>query len=310
MKKLLIVLVLGNLVATDAFAEELKFCFVGDILLAGQAGHLIDRYGPKYPFLKVKPIFKQADVKAGNLECALTGNDITRNVRLSGRRWFCFKTPPRMGRALKEAGFTIVSLANNHSLNGGTKGLVETITTLDKIGILWVGAGRNFQEATAARILEIKGKKIAFLAYNDVGGSAATKTRPGLALLGRNTSAVMESVRTAKKKADLLIVMFHWGIEGSTRPSIRQQIIAKQVIDVGADIVIGSHPHVLQPVAIYHGKTIAYSLGNFIFDNPRPACSRTDILKVTVRDDGKQNVQLIPCYIRRCQPAPIFEKRH
>jgi len=313
MRKLTTVVVLlatWVLLTSNAFSQEIQnqkisLAFVGDILLAGQAGRIMQTQGTSYPFAKVAPILKESDLAFGNLECALTGNTITRNVPIDGKKLFIFKTPPRFGKALVDGGIDIVSLANNHAMNGGKPGLIETMKTLKELGIIYVGAGSNLQEARSCRILEVKGRKIGFLAYADIGGPAAT-SQPGIAVLKDTLSQVLEEVKTAKRKVDFLIVSFHWGIEGSTKPSARQKSVAQKVIDVGADIVIGHHPHVLHPVETYKGKTIAYSLGNFVFDNPRPICCKTMILWVDWNPiTGNQNIIQMPCYIRSSQPEPV-----
>ena len=281
---------------SQAKPESLKLAFVGDILLAGQAGRIMQSRGTSYPLAKVAPILKRADLAFGNLECVLTGNTITRNVRVSGKKLFIFKTPPRFGKALVDGGIDVVSLANNHTMNGGKAGLIETMETLKKLGITYVGAGQNAKEARACRIIKVKGRKIVFLAYADIGGG------DGVAILKNTLRQVLEEVKAAKRKADLLVVSFHWGIEGSTKPSSRQKTIAYQIIDAGADMVIGHHPHVLQPIEVYKSKTIAYSLGNFVFDNPRPICSRTMILWIEVDEDNKQKIKQIFCKIKNAQP--------
>jgi poly-gamma-glutamate synthesis protein (capsule biosynthesis protein) len=282
--------------------QKLSFAFVGDILLAGQAGRIMQATGNlNYPFEKVASVLSKADITFGNLECALTGNEVTRNVHQGANKWFCFKTPPKMGKSLVFAGFDIVSLANNHSMNGGEKGMIETIETLNKSGIKYVGGGRNYEEAHALKIIEAKGLKIGFLAYAAIGGPAATKNRPGIAW----PNNIYNEVSAAKSKVDILIVSLHWGIEGTNQPTEEQRKFAKKLIDAGADIIIGHHPHRLQPVEIYKGKIIAYSLGNFVFDNPRPASCQTVILWVEV--DGQKNItyKKIPCYIKNAQPQLV-----
>lgn len=285
---------------------EVSLAFVGDILLAGQAGFLMKKYGTTYPFEKTAPILKKADLAFGNLECALTGEVITHNVPLNKKRTlFIFKVPPKYGQALVDGGIDVVSLANNHSMNGGKKGLIEMMDTLKKLGIVYVGAGRNYQESRSLRIIETKGVRVGFLAYSDLNPTIATKNQPGIAS-AKNLNLVLEEVKTARKKVDILVVSFHWGIEGSSEPTIRQKDVAHSVVDAGADIVIGHHPHVLQPIEIYKEKTIAYSLGNFVFDNPRPIYCKTMILVVVIKD-GKQKIEQIPCFIKNAQPTIISQ---
>lgn len=249
----------------------------------------------------MKEILEKADITFGNLECALTGSIITRNVRQNNKKWFCFKVPPKYGQALICAGFDIVSLANNHTMDGGTKGIIETIDTLSKLGIIHVGGGRNFQEAHTLRIFEIENFKIGFLAYTAIGGPPATKNQAGIAKLNEN---IFNEVATAKEKVDLLVVSLHWGIEGSTKPTDDQKKIARKLVEAGTDLLIGHHPHVLQPIEKYKDKLIVYSLGNFVFDNPRPICCETMILWVEVDKNKNIDHKEILCKIKNAQPSP------
>ncbi len=272
-------------------SASLRMAFVGDILLAGLAGRMMERYGYEYPFAKVAPILKGADIAFGNLECALTGNVITRNVRQGGKKLFIFKVPPRFGKALVLGGFDVVSLANNHSLNGGLSGLRETQRTLENLGILYVGTGPLV-------VLEKAGWRVGFLAYSDIG------PRPPIASF-KNLEKVLKEVGEGNKKVDILVVSLHWGREGSGRPTESQRRIAHQIINAGADIIIGHHPHVLQEIEMYKGKTIAYSLGNFVFDNPKPPFTETMILKIEIDETGRQKVEKVPCRIKSAQPSPL-----
>lgn len=291
----------------NVLGNEVSLTFVGDILLAGQAGRMMGKYGTSYPFQKVAPILKEADLAFGNLECALTGKVITRNVKIQGKKWFSFKVPPQYAQALVEGGIDIVSLANNHSLDGGRRGLEETIETLKGLKIVYVGAGKNYEESRSLKVVEVKNRCFGFLAYNDIGPIVATKTQAGVAS-AKNLDLILPEVKQAKEKVDVLIVSFHWGIEGTTKPSAHQRRIAQMVIDAGADVIIGHHPHVLQPVEIYKGRTVAYSLGNFVFDNPRPLCCETMILIINFSETGEQRIK-VPCYIKNAQPYPISKSQ-
>ena len=294
-------------VAEQPANETLRLVFVGDVLLAGQAGRIMQRQGTAYPLAKVSSILRGADVAFCNLECALTGKRVTSNsnVRQGKRKLFIFKTPAKLGQALVDGGIDVVSLANNHAMNGGQAGLLETMRALDRLSVVFTGAGRNLKQARSSRALKAKGYTIAFLAYTDVGGPGATKRDPGLALLRTGLPTVLKEIKAARRRADVVVVSYHWGVERRTKPSARQQAIARQSIDAGADLVIGHHPHVLQPVMVYKGKTIAYSLGNFVFDSPRPISCRTAILQVEIDADGKQKIEQIPCRIKNAQPNPM-----
>lgn len=293
----------------DNDSSSVKIAFVGDILLAGGAGQMMTKYGLSYPFEKVVNILESADIVFGNLECSLTGNTITKNVPLvdkTGKKTksFVFKVPPKYAESLRLAGFDIVSLANNHTLNGGRKGLQETIETLEKLGIQYVGAGKDYSESRSCRVIGKKDKKIGFLAYSDIGPIPATNNEPGVAS-AKDIPLILKEIQQAKNLVDILIVSLHWGIERETRPSQRQRELAWKMIGAGADIIIGHHPHVLQPIEIYQGKTIAYSLGNFVFDNPKLSQRKTMVLFVKIDERGNQRFYQIPCEIRNFRPIPL-----
>lgn len=314
MRKLTIVLILLTywifLTSNNAFAQEVQnqqisLAFVGDVMLARNVGKKIVNLGMDYPFSKTRHILSSADIAFANLEGALTGDRTTGSSKA-----FIFRSPPSFGKSLVKGGIDIVSLANNHANDGGTKGLIETIGTLERLGIKYVGAGRNHFEARSLRIIEVKGKKIGFLAYTDLANiglstASATSSRPGVA--SAQTKAIFDEIKAAKRKVDFLVVSFHWGVEYQIgEPNARQKNLAYSCIDEGADLIVGHHPHVLQKVEVYNGKTIAYSLGNFVFDNHRPSRAGTMILWVDWDPlTGKQKITQIPCYIRSCRPEPV-----
>ena len=145
------------------------------------------------------------------------------------------------------------------------------------------------------------GWRIAFLAYSDKATTPPTETEAGVNTLDPVGLAQSE-IRAAKREADLVIVMVHWGRENYTTPTTRQREIARRMVQMGADMVIGAHPHVLQPVVAYRGATIAYSLGNFVFDNHIYAQQWTAALWIEVSPDGTQSRSTYPCRIVACQP--------
>jgi poly-gamma-glutamate synthesis protein (capsule biosynthesis protein) len=217
---------------------------------------------------------------------------------------FVFKTLPRFSQALVDGGIDIVSMANNHSLNGGRSGLLDTMNALDQVNVKFIGAGRNVSEYRQPKIIEAKGRKVGYLAYTDIGGAEATKTQPGVAILKDNVDRCLKEISVLKTKVDIVVVVLHWGIEGTTSPSTRQKTLARKFIDAGADLIIGAHPHRLQPVEQYRGKTIAYSLGNFVFDNPSTGSCRTGILEIKIGPNGHQIYKIIPCIIKVPRPIP------
>ena len=170
---------------------------------------------------------------------------------------------------LKDLGVDIVGLANNHSFDFGEVSFLDTLETLEKAEIPYVGAGRNLEQASAPVYLEVDGFKIAYVAASraeyTIYTPEATDTEPGI-LWCYDYTRFLESIKTAAENADYVIALPHWGVEHSTVLEDEQIYGAHALIDAGADAVIGAHPHILQGIEYYEGKPILYSLGNFWFD--------------------------------------------
>ena len=218
---------------------------------------------PKAPFSRTAEILEEADITFCNLESPFYEEE-----RLNGDR-LVFGADPEAIEGLKYAGFDIVSLANNHFGDQGTDGMSFTLSHLTENGIGYSGAGENEVTAREPFIIEQNGVKFAFLAYNDVKsairkGYAATADRPGFAVLSR--SNLKQDIQYAREKAHIVVVSIHWGTEYEETPTERQITYAHLAIDYGASLVLGHHPHVIQPVEEYNDGYIFYSLGNFVFD--------------------------------------------
>jgi poly-gamma-glutamate synthesis protein (capsule biosynthesis protein) len=279
---------------------------VGDIMLAGSAHPTLQREGFDYPFQKVARDLQRGDIAIGNLEAPLArrGNEFV------GKK-FRFKASPAAAPALKRAGFSILSLANNHILDYGDTALQETMDVLARQGVLTVGAGMDLDTARRVSIIEAKGKKVAFLAYSLTLPAEffAARNRPGTAPA---YPALFEAdIRSARAMADYVIVSFHWGKEGVGKPTSTQVDFAHRAIDSGADVVIGHHPHVLQGVEQYRHGVIFYSLGNFVFGSMSKASDLGAIARITL-DQGVKGVELIPVNVRngevRFQPRLLSGK--
>ena len=210
---------------------------------------------------------------------------------------YTFEVDPSKVDMFKEMGINLVTLANNHTLDFGTDALLDTLDTLDKAGISHVGAGENIEEASEPVMVNIKGRKIAFIGATrvmPVGEWEAGITSPGL-LSAYDPSNLIEEIGQAKEQADLVVVYIHWGEESKEMPNEIQTTLAHDIVDAGADLVVGAHPHVLQGIEFYKDVPIVYSLGNFVFGSSIP---RTALLKVTVDEtmEGAEDLklQLIP----------------
>lgn len=222
---------------------------VGDVCLQGVDGDPFDHVAGEL----------EADLLIGNLECALTS-------RVDGApRKIVFSAPPDSAEHLARRRFDLVCLANNHVLDFGAEGLLDTLKALEERGVGYFGAGRNAAEARRIVYLERNGLRIAILSAADAAGANAKG--PTISVL--SLRALAEAVKEARSGADLVIVSYHGGIELELLPSPFVVRGLRGLVDAGADVVLAHHPHVLQPVEIYKDRLIAYSLGNFVFDNSR-----------------------------------------
>lgn len=230
-----------------------------------------------------------ADITMVNLEFPFS----TRGTQMENKQ-YTFRADPARCSILKEMGVDIVSLANNHILDFGTEALLDTVTTLNENAIRYVGAGENLEEAKKPSVITMNGRNIAFLGASRVIPITewnATKYSPGV-FTTYDPTLLIEEIKAAKQTNDLVVVYVHWGIEKEEQPEEYQRTMAKQYIDAGADLVIGSHPHVLQGIEYYNGKPIVYSLGNFVFGH---TIERTVMLEVAINDQDICNLRLIPC---------------
>ena len=211
---------------------------------------------------------------------------------------FTFRLPLSRVPMMNELGLDLVTLANNHALDFGADALLDTCAALDGAGILRVGAGANLDEARAPVFIEKNGIRFGFIGVSRVipeGGWAAGASRPGMfTTYDNNLPQVLEEIETARGLCDYLIVYVHWGIERNTSPEEYQRILGQKYIDAGADMVIGSHPHVLQGIEYYNGCPIVYSLGNFVFGSSIP---KTMLLEAefAAGDTLSPRLRLIPC---------------
>ncbi|OPA81104.1 hypothetical protein BVG16_01840 [Paenibacillus selenitireducens] len=285
--------------------DGLLFSFVGDIQMSGKVDEIMRKNGYDFPFQYAKSLFQKDDLTVANLETPITVGGLAETDKQ-----FVFKSSPDSAAALHNAGIDVVTLANNHVLDQGVSGLKDTIQHLDSANVQHVGAGNNDDEAYTIKYVERKGKRVAILGFSRVVPKASWKAGPknaGVAETYNSTKAVAQ-IKEARKQADIVIVMVHWGIEKAETPNQIQKQLAHEYVDAGADLVIGSHPHVLQGMEQYKGKWIAYSLGNFIFTrSTNPMTWETAVLQVTYNSDGSYALKLIPYHANLGQAVPMDE---
>lgn len=266
---------------------------VGDLLFDSAPKRLIQAEGGKAPFTKTASRLKKADVTVGNLECPLS----KRGTPVPGKT-FTFQGDPRAVQGLKYAGFDLLSLANNHARDYGGTALSDTFSLLRANNLPFAGAGKDKAAAWKPAIIERNGVKIAYLAFSEItpANFAATDSRNGTAYV-LSFDKVRSAIRSANKRADYVVVSFHWGIEREYTPTARQVSEGRAAIRDGADMVLSHHPHVIQGVEFYRGKLIAYSLGNFVFSPGSDAGRDSMILYAKMTSKGVREVRAEPVWI-------------
>lgn len=270
---------------------------VGDIMLGRTIGELIESEGPDAPFVYTAETLNSADITVGNLESPISNRGVPEE------KTYVFRAPIAAADSLVFAGFDLVNLANNHSLDYGSQALYDTLTVLAEKNIQTVGAGMNDMEAYEPVFLDVEGLRLAFLGYVDVFTGKydyqtweAGPDQPGVAWA--HEDQVQRGVLAAKDEADVVIVLMHFGYEFAQQVSSQQRKIAHLAIDSGASLVIGSHPHVLQRIDHYKDGLIAYSMGNFVFDNFLFPPNYSAILVVELSPEGVVDFELIDVIIQ------------
>ena len=272
----------GNSGSADP--REVTIALTGDIMLTRLPGEYLVQ--GEDPFAGVADVLTGADLTIGNLECVVA------TVGEAIPKWFNFRCHPRVVPVLARY-IDAVSVANNHSGDYGKEAFAEQLQILKERGVPYFGGGMDFAEAHRPLILERNGLKIAILGYNNVElrSYEAGPDTPGLAWIELDQLAA--DVRAAREQADIVVVYPHWGYDYMFWHAEDQAEIARVAIDAGADLVVGNHPHVTQPVEIYKDRLIAYSLGNFVFDDfvdvgpdLQEAARISWVLTVTVGKDG------------------------
>jgi poly-gamma-glutamate synthesis protein (capsule biosynthesis protein) len=250
----------------------------------------------------------EADVVIGNLETPLTKEkDVTttKNPQLIKQgRDFVFKCDNAgAAQAIRDAGFSVLTIANNHIMDYQGKGLSDTLAELKKAGIVTAGAGMTLKDAEKPATYDAGGRKLIIFAASDVVplDYEALADRAGVASM-KDENALLEHVCQARmdNPDSLILLCLHWGVEATYAPTKRQQSVAKMLIDCGADVIFGTHPHRIQGVEIYNGRPIFYSLGNFQFDTKNPG--NESMIARVVYEEGSNTpakVSIIPVIIEK-----------
>ncbi len=288
----------GATAAGSLLVRPLVLDAVGDVTFGEQVGPAVAVHGGAYPWTGVAKTLRAADVTVGNLETSVS----MRGVASAGKQ-YSFRGPPQALPAMGAlAGFDVLTLANNHSVDYGSEALLDTIRYVRAAGIRTIGAGANVDAARRPALVEAGGLKVALLGYSDVNplGFPATAWTPGTARADPVTIAA--DVRAARRRADVVVCFFHWGTELQPQPDAGQRRLAAACLDAGAQVVLGAHPHVLGPVDRPGKRTlVAWTLGNFVFPSSGEA-ARSGILQVRLGADGVRGYRLLPVRIDGFRP--------
>ena len=279
-------------------ADTLNILFTGDILLDRGVRQVIEHHGVDHLFSDgIDSVFRSAQLVVGNLECPAT------KIEAPVFKRFIFRGEPEWLDTLQRHGYTHLNLANNHSIDQGREGLLDTKRNILAAGMMPIGAGENMNEAVQPVLLAEHPRKVWLVAslrlalenYAYLPDKPCVSQEPMDSLLER-----VNRLRRTDSTA-VIIVSLHWGGEHTLQPLPSQRLEAHQLIRAGADVLICHHTHTLQTIEEFQGKKIYYSIGNFIFDQPKPINSKACMVLLRIKEDSL-DIESIPVEIRQCVP--------
>lgn len=289
--------------ATAVPPERVSMLFTGDITLGRCVAKAATRAGDfTYPFQYVAERLRSADITIGSLDGTISDESppmpCPDSINLIG--------PETMVEGLQFAGFDVITVATNHIKDCGEKGyrcgdlaFLDTIDNLSKAGIRSVGGGSNLNESRQPVVIEVRGVRFAFLGINQIDERVwATERTAGTApLSSRMTGQIKRDIAAAREIADVVIVLPQWGIEYAPEPEENQRVWAQEFLDAGASLVIGNHPHIVQPVEEFHNGLVFYSLGNFVFDQEHDFRREGMVIQAVFSGSQIESWKILPVYI-------------
>jgi poly-gamma-glutamate synthesis protein (capsule biosynthesis protein) len=274
---------------------RVSFCAVGDILLDRGTRSIIRQHGVDYPFENVAAFIRPFDLAYANLE-----SPVSARGRSTGKI-YCFRADTNFFAGVEHAGFDIIAIANNHTIDWGSTAFFDTKDIIERHGLVPVGACDSALEVQPV-IVEKNGLRFAFIANVGIPLRGVVwpllRTGPGQADIGTITAAI----RKIRPKVDFVIVGLHWGVEYQYQPMPENVTWAHQLIDAGADLVVGSHPHILQPVEVYNQRLILYSLGNFVYDQHKIYQRQSGIFTCVFRKGEIDSAAFVPALLSDFHP--------
>lgn len=279
----------------ESTGETTTLSFIGDVSLADN-WYIMPKYDQRkkgiYGILSedIVNLLNQSEITIANNEFTISNN----GEKLPNK-YYTFKATPERLKIYKEMSVDLVTLANNHIYDFGEVAFQDSLKSLEENDIPYIGAGRNIEEATAPFYFIANGYKIAFLnatrAEKFILTPEATETSGGV-FRCYDPTLLIQQIEKVKQTSDFVVALIHWGKEDSDELETVQVDTAKQYIDAGADLIVGTHAHTLQGIDFYHDKAIIYNLGDFIFNNET---KDTAIFQFSINSEGNFQYKIIPC---------------
>ena len=294
-----IIFLISHLSFFTSYAQTIVF--TGDILLDRGVRQVIERYGADHLFSEgVDSVFRSASVVVGNLECPAT------NIHAPAYKRFIFRAEPEWLITLRQHGITHLNLANNHSIDHGREGLMDTKRNIEAAGMTPIGAGRNMAEASQPVLLADSPRKVWLVPSLRLGLENYAYLPDKPCVSQEPMDSLLQRVFRLRQQDStaVIIISLHWGGEHTLQPVPQQRHEAHMLIRAGADVLVCHHTHTLQTIEQFQGHSIYYSIGNFIFDQHKPLNSRACMVRLHVTSDSVA-VETIPVHINRCVPELV-----
>ncbi len=279
-------------------ADTLTVTLMGDILLDRGVRRAIERKGMEHLFsASVDSVFRHSDVVVGNLECPAT------KIKGYTNKKFVFRGEPEWLAVLKRHGVTHLNLANNHSVDQGREGLADTKRNVERAGMVSIGAGSSMEEAVRPVLIADKPRKVYVVASLRLALENHAYLPAKTSVSQTSMDSLLHGIRQlrASEPHAFIIVCLHWGVEHRLKPTFQQVKEAHDIMDAGADCIVGHHSHTLQSIEDYRGKKIYYSIGNFIFDQQKTINTQACMVRIKVAETSAA-LETIPVEIVKCVP--------
>lgn len=300
---------------TENSKEINRVSFVGDVMLSRFMQPVYEKEGMNEIFSYAKKDWQESDHVIANLESSIVKDtEKTEFYNIDESRINFAIDEKMMIDLADESGIDTFNLANNHIADFGLEGILETLDIIEKNNIQQTGLYQNHTKIDEMySIIDLGEYQVSVVSFSDVipsnRGLGVRENKPGVILPNTQQSQLLKRViQSAKSHTDLVFVYAHWGEEYTYQPSDKQRLLAQELVDVGADLIVGAHPHVLQPVELIDGVPVIYSIGNFIFD--QGLGSTVSSVMMHVNTDGKRidSIEFLPYKIVNGIPKPEESK--